>query len=348
MRILYNHGLSLPELFEGDTSDLTIKDLTAFRNIIGNTYEHVSLYLGEIFMSFWNMMIKDVITNKSRFQAPFNNWYVDFKILLDDEFILHRRRGRFKEIDVVESDFTGYQLTVFQRMRKGENRYREMNIYLDPKNKEKLMNIINSGEKLYSVKNTNVNTYLPKMYKMYPGFTKREIKKIVHKALSRINEALKREVYLSFANRKTRYFVGNLDSNMETHFKRFFKTMTGKHMLLAKWRQDIDFEDGIYYIGLDVKRMDDWAQRNKFAKSRFRFNEVYARKTIDVVKYNSTDIYIFKVKLDENRRLRFNYFIVDELMNDVEYVGHAINYDFRESDCTALQIKREFNEKRNG
>ena len=66
---------------------------------------------------------------------PFGMFYIDFENFQEDEFIRQRQLGRMQDIDVVESDFTGYQLSFFYKMSKNDNLILR-NLYLGKKHKK--------------------------------------------------------------------------------------------------------------------------------------------------------------------------------------------------------------------
>lgn len=346
MRMLNHNAIPLLGLFVGDTRQITTKNLAQLKKGSGENYIYVSQYLAEVFIEFFDLIVHDVIYNRVRFQAPYNDWYIDFDIAIDEELMVHRQNGRMKTLDIVESDFTGYQLTLYNRVRRRENRFIKYNIYLDPRQNKELMDYINEGNKLYSTTTKYINDYLPILYEKFTHFTETEIKKLIHFTVRRISQALKRGTYLSFVFKKRMYYIGSLVFDVEDHFKRFFRTMEAKYRVMAAWEKSVDWDDNKYYIGLDRKMMHDWAKDNRRSKTRFRFDRVYARKLIDVVKYNSTDIYIFETTIENCTR--WNNFIRDEIMFNVKYVGHGINYTIYEPECTVIQLKNKFlNEERN-
>ena len=130
MRWLFNHGISASELFSGDTMEVCDKSLIWFKNNLHFTNNTVNEYLGHIFTYSLDIIISYIIENKVRFVGPFNNFYIDFEMFVDEEFKKHRQIGRMQDIDIISSDFTGYQLTYYYKYSKNDSRFKKLNFYI--------------------------------------------------------------------------------------------------------------------------------------------------------------------------------------------------------------------------
>ena len=147
MRWLFNHGITPSELYEGTDYDFCDKDFIWFRNNFEVLQDNKYGYLGYIFMYSFDLIVTYVIENKVRFMAPFGMFYIDFEMFTEEDFIKNRQKGRMQDIDLIEADFTGYQLTLYYKYSKNDSRYRRLNLYLG---KKSIGSIQNNGIKVIS------------------------------------------------------------------------------------------------------------------------------------------------------------------------------------------------------
>jgi hypothetical protein len=78
-------------------------------------------------------VIDDVIDNNSIFILPVNNSEIKMRRISGNDFSKARKNGKFKEVDFLESYFSGYELELNIYKRGGLKRSKT--IYVDPKRK---------------------------------------------------------------------------------------------------------------------------------------------------------------------------------------------------------------------
>ena len=349
MRLLFSHGLTGAELFRGIDTRTMGKDYAWLSKNLGFYRRTAEDYYGTIFNYCFKLIVEYIIENKVRFTSPFSMFYIDYEIFMEDEFLKHRQIGRLQDIDIVQSDFTGYQLSVFYKAYRNDSLYKKRNLYLGPQHKELLLEKINSGEKLYTIKNVKLDYFIPLVKKEFKKLSLKDINKILSSGMMRMYYALKFQCYLSLQSYKykTKFFIGNIYFNKEDQINDFFFRTRMKYQKLYAW-DGCEF-DGYHYIGIDINQMKDWAKKN-FRKENHGWKFLYvervmARRQLDVVRYNSLDIFIFKIKLKKKWQKRWNYYIRDEKFRDAEYVGRAINYQFTPSDIHWKELLKEYYEK---
>lgn len=351
MRWLFNHGISASELYEGTGYDFCDKDFIWFRNNFKILQDDKYDYLGYIFLYSFDLIVSYVIKNKVRFVSPFGTFYIDFEMFTEDEFIKHRQMGRMQDIDLVEADFTGYQLTLYYKYSKNDSRYRRLNLYLGKKHKELFLQKVNSGEKMYTTKDVGLDFFLPQIYEKFPRLNKKDIKKILYKGYYRMYFAIKQQCYMSFRSSTLNctFHIGTFFKIPERQIFEYSFRMRMKLIKLAKWRQD-KF-DQHYYIGISKNRMPEWvALNNKSNRAGWcwiYFENVVARRQLDAVVYNSTEIYIFKVKIQKKYSHKWNHKIEKQKFRDAEFVGVGINYEFYPATKHWKDLIKEHNEEGN-
>lgn len=95
------------------------------------------------------LIILDIIENNITFVLPlFNNRDASIyaKPIVGDAFKSARQRGAFSDIDILASNFTGYQLTYSWSSKTG---YRYKPIYINKRFKDVFYKHINSGKQYY-------------------------------------------------------------------------------------------------------------------------------------------------------------------------------------------------------
>jgi len=96
------------------------------------------------------LILLDIIENNVTFVLPlFNNRNASIyaRPISGDEFKLARQRGAFSDIDIISTNFTGYQLTYNWETKRGY--YRQKPIYINKKFKDIFYEWINSGKQYY-------------------------------------------------------------------------------------------------------------------------------------------------------------------------------------------------------
>jgi len=116
-----------------------------------------------------------------------------------DKFTYQRQCGRFQNIDFIESDFTGYALRYYYKSKAYQKNYQ---IYLGGELKEKFLNGINSGIKYYTIKDTKLEDFLPKIYEKFSELSQYEVKKLILHGFRRMHSSLKYGCAVSLNTKK--------------------------------------------------------------------------------------------------------------------------------------------------
>lgn len=350
MRWLFNHGISASELFSGDTMEVCDKSLIWFKNNLHFTNNTVDEYLGHIFTYSLDIIISYIIENKVRFVGPFNNFYIDFEMFVDEEFKKHRQIGRMQDIDIISSDFTGYQLTYYYKYSKNDSRFKKLNFYIGKKHRQLFLDKVNAGEKMYSIKDVNLEFFLPQIYEQFPRLGKQEIKRILYKGYYRMYYAIKQQCFITIKSDKLKstFFLGTFYKDPKRQILEYSFRMRKKLIKISKWREDV-FDD-YYFIGISKDMFIDWVNMNN-KKDRagwrwVRFQNVIVRRQLTAALYNSTYSYIFKVKVRKKDMKSWGFKIIDKKFKDVIYVGKAINYKLYPSEKHWKDLIKEYNEER--
>ena len=103
-----------------------------------------------VFIYCWYLILLDIIENNITFVLPlFNNRTASVyaKPVTGEKFKRARQNGAYADIDILASNFTGYQLTYSWKTTKGT--YREKPIYITKRFKDIFYKKINEGKQYY-------------------------------------------------------------------------------------------------------------------------------------------------------------------------------------------------------
>ena len=100
-----------------------------------------------IWMSSVRLIIDDIIENNTQFKLPGmgrTQSYIQMKRTEGDDFKNAFRRGKWRDVDFITSNFCGYQLQIVMESKKRTRR--EKPIYLATRDKDKITEYTNQGK----------------------------------------------------------------------------------------------------------------------------------------------------------------------------------------------------------
>lgn len=105
---------------------------------------HKAYMINHIFVDSLKMILEDVINNDVNFKLPVSPKKCEIRMIKfeGDKFMEARKNGKFKDIDYLQSMFTGYQLGLFIYE---DTHTRIKPIHVDNKVKKQLVDKVNSG-----------------------------------------------------------------------------------------------------------------------------------------------------------------------------------------------------------
>ena len=101
----------------------------------------------QIFATGLQMVIDDIIDNNVHFKLPGlgrTQSYIYMKRTSDKQFKKAFKRGKWNDVDFIESNFSGYQLVL--EMQSEKRLPREKNIYLSAKDRDRITEHTNNGK----------------------------------------------------------------------------------------------------------------------------------------------------------------------------------------------------------
>lgn len=115
-----------------------------------NNNKSKDLLIKKIFMENVKMVIDDIIDNNVTFELPTGGRKTRMRMnrVKDDTFIKVRKKGKFKDVDFLTSNFSGYEI-VFEMFHKDGRPERMKHVYVDKKRKDRITEHTNNGKQYY-------------------------------------------------------------------------------------------------------------------------------------------------------------------------------------------------------
>ena len=134
------HALSCRDLFVNFKSNkVDLKDKTCYD-------WHTKRAAANIFSKCFEIVIQDIIDNNVQFKLPpYGNGssYIQMKQYRGSEFKRLFKAGKWRDVDFLATNFTGYQLAFYIKNQKRMDK--EKPIHISPKMREQITEKINQG-----------------------------------------------------------------------------------------------------------------------------------------------------------------------------------------------------------
>lgn len=134
-------AFNLDDMFENfpyEKLDLTCKEAERI-----NKNPHKDKLVKKIFRTCFKKVIDDIIDKNIIFKLPVNDSELKMRRIHGQQFTKARQNGKFKEIDFLESYFSGYEIELNVYKRGGLKRSK--NVYVDPRRKQRIIDNTNLG-----------------------------------------------------------------------------------------------------------------------------------------------------------------------------------------------------------
>lgn len=341
MRMLFNHGLTISELYTNTPKKVIDRKWRWFVAQYGSTSSYGDA-ISDPFKYCLGLVFNYILEEKKRFKIPYvKESYIDFEIVTDGDFIEQRQKGRFSEIDFINSDFTGYGINYYYQ---GKNYQLFRPIYVGSDLKRKFIGDINSGVKFYTTQDFYLSDILPKVIEKFPELTPKEIKSLIAHGFRRMHSAIRQGCFITINTSKylnCYIYIGNISLDPVKQIQMYSSKRDQKLRLIERWKRS-DF-DGYYYIGLTSKRLQEWAEMNKKARKLVTFTNVFARKIQEEFYYKNKELYVFRIKIKKFKGWAF--WAEKITTREIEYIGEVNSLKFIPATKTWKEIIKEYETK---
>lgn len=289
------------------------------KNITGDN--HRNLIVERIFKESIRLVILDIINNNITFWLPLTGnkkCNVHIRKVQGSEFKNLRRGGKWKDIDILSSNFSGYQLSLFML---GNRTPRIKSIYLNRELRDIISNNTNNGISYGDSKNDKtIKDYYDDIYSMFPSVSKGDINKILNfswKSLYLHNSYGGDTIVI---NKDFWMYIGNLKKNPIDHFYYYIRKLTIKLRVLYR-RKKLEW-NGYYYFALSDSQYNNYLQQKKQRgrpRKFFNYGAVYLYQIYDECRIREHyKRYIFKIPYISH--IKFKFFVRDLISDKAELV----------------------------
>lgn len=259
---------------------------------------HRNILVEKIFKESVKIILTDIIQNNVTFWLPLTGskkCNIHMRRVSGDEFKNLRRGGKWKNVDIIKSMFSGYQLSLFML---GNRTPRIKSVYLNKELQEIIVNNTNLGMSYGDSNNDKtIKDYYHIIYAKFPEISPQDINRILNfswKSLY-LHNSYGGDILIS--DRDIWCYIGNLKKNPLDHFYYYIRKLTVKLRVLYR-RKKIPW-DGYYYFALSdsqYKSYNDQKNKRGRPKKYFNFGTVYLYQILDECKINEHyKRYIFRV-----------------------------------------------------
>ena len=282
---------------------------------------HRSLLVKKIFRASMKIVIQDIVERNVTFWLPLTGdkkCNMHMKRVSGKDFQKLRQAGKWDDIDIVNSNFSGYEIGFYML---GKRTPRVKTVYVNKQTREAISRYTNMG-KQYGDGNidTKISDYYPQIYKQFPKVPQEDIKRILTFAWKSVYLHNSYGGDLLISGDSMWYYIGNLRKSSLQHFHYYIRKLTVKLRVLYK-RKKIDW-DGYYYFALSDSQYSNYiSQKNKKGRPRknFNFGSVYLYQILDECKINEHyKRYIFRVPFIA--RVKQKFFIKELISKDAELI----------------------------
>ena len=259
---------------------------------------HRNILVGRIFKESVKIIILDIIQNNVTFWLPLTGskkCNIHMKRVSGEEFKNLRRGGKWQDIDILKSMFSGYQLSLYML---GNRTPRVKSIYLNKDLRQVISDRTNNGMSYGDSKyDKTIKDYYQQIYDKFPEVPKQDINRILNfswKSLY-LHNSYGGDVLIS--DKDIWCYIGNLKKDPLEHFYYYIRKLTVKLRVL--YRRNKVAWDGYYYFALSDSQYQNYLdQKNKRGRPKkyFKFGAVYLYQILDECKINEHyKKYIFRI-----------------------------------------------------
>lgn len=288
-------------------------------NITGDN--HRSSIVKKIFRYHVKLVIEDIIANNITYWLPLTGQKkcnIHMKLVRGDAFKNLRQAGKWEDIDILKSNFSGYQLSLFML---GNRTPRVKSIYLNKDYRDRISHNTNEGMQYGDSKyDKTLKDYLEQVYEAFPQVQKRDINTILvfswkslylHNSYGGDTIMIDNGFWL---------YIGNLKKDPMDHFFYYIRKLTVKLRVL--YRRKRKEWDGYYYFALSNTQYQHYLdQKKKRGRPRkyFNFGSVYLYEILDECRINEYyKKYIFRIPYIS--KLKIKQFVRDLTSDKAELI----------------------------
>lgn len=295
------HAFNAKQLLE--TVDLSkVKFTSSTCKALTNSQDRRGLVV-DIFKTTLFLVIDDIIENSVNFKCPGCRLpaYLYMKRIDGKRFKEARRRGKWFDVDLLESNFSAAALA-FDVTRKGYTTTKSL--YVDTARRDKIISKINEGFIYSNIKEREIDHYIPELLKLFPGISANDLVNILSNCfkLLYLHIVYGTDVMIKTITPNSFAYFG-LGYTNSLLFYQYYSRKLYKKLLYTIKKRKIPHGEYFYFAltkqqyGEYIKIKEEHPKQKVFCFDRL---VLYAFKDLRDVKEKSK-FYYFRVKYDHWR-----------------------------------------------
>ena len=282
---------------------------------------HRDKLVKKVFRENIKLIINDIINNNVTFWLPLTGnkrCNIHLRRVQGNEFRNMRKAGKWKDLDFLKSNFSGYQLSLFML---GKRTPRIKSVYINKRYTNIIAENTNNGMQYGDGKiDTTISDYYQQMYELFPDVPKQDINKILTFSWKSLYLHNSYGGDTLIQDKAFWCYIGNLNKDSLKHFYYYIRKLTVKLRVLYK-RKKIEW-DGYYYFALSDSQYQRYIEQKKQRgrpRKYFKFGTVFIYQILDECKINEYyKRYIFRIPYITH--LKSKYFIPDLITDKAELI----------------------------
>lgn len=272
-----------------------------------NGNPHRDKLVKQVFRECLKLVLNDVIDNNVTFHLPTGakKSNIHMKRVRGDSFKNLRRAGKWQDVDILESNFTGYELGFYMY---GQVSPRVKTIYVNKPFKDRITANTNRGMQYGdSNKDKTIKDYYEEMFAKFPQISQSDMKRILNfswKSLY-LHNSYGGDTFIT--DKDLWCYIGYLKCDSLKHFLYYIKKLSIKLRVLYR-RKKIPW-DGYYYFALSQRQYDKFIgtkPKRGRPKKKVVFENVMLYQILDECKIQeSSKQYIFRIPYIDTIKYKF-------------------------------------------
>lgn len=259
---------------------------------------HRDILVTRVFKSCVQLVIRDIIQNNITFILPLRGnkkCNIHMQRIRGSSFKNLRRNGKWRDVDIINSNFTGYQLGVYLL---GNRTPRIKNIYVSKYLSDEITKKTNEGFQYGDSKHDKkVEDYCQDLKNIYPKVSLSDLKRIVSFGWRNLYLLLSYGGDVCISDQTQWYYFGNLRKDSIKFFNDYVRKLSLKIRILYK-RKKIEWDNYYYFALTDQQYAQYCSQKNTKGrpKRKFKFENIMMYQIFDECKVSEHEKkYIFKI-----------------------------------------------------
>lgn len=291
---------------------------------------HRQILVKKIFKTSINIIIQDIVERNVTFWLPLTGnkkCNIHMKRVTGKDFQRLRQAGKWEDIDIVNSNFSGYEIGFYML---GNRTPRVKTVYVKKQIKSLISKYTNEGKQYGDgLIDTRISDYYQQIFDLFPKVPQQDIKRILifsWKSLY-LHNSYGGDVLIKGTS--TWYYIGQLKKNPIQHFHYYIKKLIKKIRVLYK-RKNIPW-DGYYYFALSESQYQQYLQQKKHKgrpKKYFDFGSVFMYQILDECKISQYSCkYIFRIPMISTIKLKY---YIPNLRTNAELIETRSSLKFKD------------------